>query len=650
MKIRYLFLIGLMTIVLAGFVQTTRAQGGNRVRFWIKCPANQEATIHIYTDPYPWPEIYFELPSREGPMNPEAVQPKTIDPHGNKGIDSLDYRFTARFSDGHSETHYLYYRYPNGCSPSSPAPQPTAIPPTAPPPPPQVSFFVNPNSITEGECATVTWNVIYATSVRFDGQQVGANDTRSVCPNSTTNYSLNWNSSYGQDSRTVTLTVFPRPTSIPPAQISFDASPKTIYGGECVTVSWTTRFVSAVYYNGALAPENGTRTECPTSTTTYLLQVQAPSGNQNKSVMITVLERPTDVSPPTSTETPTATFTTIPLPSETPTPTATVSPTPDVIVGTTPASSTPAPVTPFATSTPPPRVTGGGNSDGLFLALGILAFVLIAAVVLVFVLRSQAQQTQSGQVQVMGSYNIIRPIGSGGQGSLFLAQHRALGKVVVIKKSDGGDAAQFQQEANLLANLRHPNLPAVTDFFVEANGTRCLVMDYVEGQNLEKTIEQHGALAENVALSMLRPIFEAVKYLHANRVIHRDIKPANIIITPQASAVLVDFGIAKALATGQLTRTGARGYGTPGYAPPEQYSGGTTERSDVYALGATLYYMLIGRVPVESTMRAAGTPLIPPRQIIPTISPRTENAILLAMSLSAAQRYASVLFFEQALY
>ncbi|HZQ08046.1 MAG TPA: hypothetical protein VFD70_15795 [Anaerolineae bacterium] len=85
------------------------------------------------------------------------------------------------------------------------------------------------------------------------------------------------------------------------------------------------------------------------------------------------------------------------------------------------------------------------------------------------------------------------------------------------------------------------------------------------------------------------------------------------------------------------------------YAPPEQYGGGTTERSDIYALGATLYYVLTARVPVESPNRAAGMSLIPPRQLVPTLSARTETAILVATSLDAAQRNSSVSLMEQAL-
>lgn len=155
---------------------------------------------------------------------------------------------------------------------------------------------------------------------------------------------------------------------------------------------------------------------------------------------------------------------------------------------------------------------------------------------------------------------------------------------------------------------------------------------------------------ETATLAWLRPVFGAVKYLHATDIVHRDIKPANIIVTPQGRAILVDFGIAKSQAFGRLTAISARGMGTPGYAPPEQYVGGTTERSDIYALGATLYYVLAARVPIESPNRAAGVPISALRQINSAVSPRTESAIAIAMSLDAQQRFANVALMEQALY
>ncbi len=232
---------------------------------------------------------------------------------------------------------------------------------------------------------------------------------------------------------------------------------------------------------------------------------------------------------------------------------------------------------------------------------------------------------------------------------MYLARHLGLGgKLVAVKENIGGDPRQFQTEAVMLANLNHPNLPRVLDHFLESSGGQYLVMDYIDGQDLDSIVRQHGALPESTALAWMRQVLDAVKYPHANHVIHRDIKPHNIIITPQGRAVLVDFGISKIFVSGQSTYTGARA-GSPGYAPPEQYIGGTTERSDIYSLGATLYYVLTAQIPPESPNRAIGVQMVAPRQINPTISLKTESVILTAMSLQVNQRFGSAGAMEQAL-
>ncbi len=256
-------------------------------------------------------------------------------------------------------------------------------------------------------------------------------------------------------------------------------------------------------------------------------------------------------------------------------------------------------------------------------------------------------------------YRILSSLKQGGMGEIYLAFDLQTNARVAIKESFSNDPtanAAFQQEAQILSTLTHANLPRVSNFFIDpstssGNGARYLVMDFVEGQNLQDIVQARGKLTPADALHYLRSIFAAVEYLHAQPypIIHRDINPRNIIITPQARAVLVDFGIAKVL-TGTKTTHGLTGYGTPGYAPPEQYSGGTDRRTDVYALGATLYFILTGQAPPESPMRAAGTFLAPPSQLNPQISMRVERAILTALNLTAAQRFATARDLEQALY
>ena len=217
-----------------------------------------------------------------------------------------------------------------------------------------------------------------------------------------------------------------------------------------------------------------------------------------------------------------------------------------------------------------------------------------------------------------------------------------------MKENLGGDPQLFYAEANILAALHHPNLPRVSDHFIEAPptaaqpGAQYLVMDYIAGQTLEEVVQARRMLTEQDALAWMFQVMDAVRYLHTNRIIHRDIKPQNIIITPDGRAVLVDFGIAKVMQPGRATVTGARGFGSPGYASPEQYTGGTDERSDVYSLGATMYFALTGVEPPSVPQRAGGVALVSIRQRNTSVSAKTESAIVKAMELRKDQRFQNI--------
>ena len=253
-------------------------------------------------------------------------------------------------------------------------------------------------------------------------------------------------------------------------------------------------------------------------------------------------------------------------------------------------------------------------------------------------------------IVLQNRYQIINRIGGGGMGDVYLAADLHLqNRKVVVKENNGGDPKLFYAEANILAGLHHPNLPRVIDHFIEANNAQYLVMDYIAGQNLEQLVQSRGKLTETEALAWMTQILDAVKYLHDNHIIHRDIKPQNIIITQNGRAVLVDFGIAKVIQPGHATKTGAHGIGSPGYAPLEQYTGGTDERTDVYSLGATLYFALTGIEPPPAPSRAYGKPLESVRAINPSLSVNTESAIVKAMALAGNQRFQNVADFEQAL-
>lgn len=244
-------------------------------------------------------------------------------------------------------------------------------------------------------------------------------------------------------------------------------------------------------------------------------------------------------------------------------------------------------------------------------------------------------------------YRIARLLSQGGFGSVYRAWDLNLGTSCAVKENletSAAAQAQFQREATILANLRHPNLPNVRDHFFIPNQGQYLVMDFVEGQDLQEKLDQlQGPVPESQVLPWMDQILDALEYLHSqpSPVIHRDIKPGNIRITPQGKAMLVDFGIAKVYDPAYRTTLGARAV-TPGYSPFEQYGQRPTDaRTDLYALGATMYTLLTGQIPPESIDRVAGAALPPPRSLNPAISSGTEQAIIKVMEIMPDQRYAS---------
>jgi Tol biopolymer transport system component len=253
-------------------------------------------------------------------------------------------------------------------------------------------------------------------------------------------------------------------------------------------------------------------------------------------------------------------------------------------------------------------------------------------------------------------YRIESPLGSGGMGAVYLGHDNNLDVKVAVKENffvSEESARQFEREARLLATLRHPSLPRVTDHFVIRGQGQYLVMDYVEGDDARRVLEQaQGPLEEAQVLPWARQVLEAVAYLHSRTppVIHRDIKPGNIKITPGGRAVLVDFGLAKEYNPTQSTTVGAKAF-TPGFAPPEQYGQGRTDvRTDVYALGATFYNLLTGKVPADGLRRAMEKEqLIPVRELNPRVSPQVAEAIERSVAVKPDNRFQDVEAFSRAM-
>jgi eukaryotic-like serine/threonine-protein kinase len=275
---------------------------------------------------------------------------------------------------------------------------------------------------------------------------------------------------------------------------------------------------------------------------------------------------------------------------------------------------------------------------------------------------------ESGDV-LRGRYQISRIIGQGGMGSIYLADDLRLeGRQCALKEVEHDRSLpsdllqeareQFLREATVLARLDQPNLPKVSDFFSIGNRDY-LIMDFVPGKDLRELMltarQENTFLPEDDVINWTNQLADAITYLHDQdpAILHRDIKPSNLKLTPSGLLKLVDFGLVKVLAPGEVTITILQGQGTALYTPLEQYGGDsahTDVRTDIYAFGATLYHLLTSTPPAVARERFLNPEsLTPPRQINPNISLRTEKAILWAMNLHPDERPENVEQFRQGL-
>jgi eukaryotic-like serine/threonine-protein kinase len=267
-------------------------------------------------------------------------------------------------------------------------------------------------------------------------------------------------------------------------------------------------------------------------------------------------------------------------------------------------------------------------------------------------------------------YQVKNIIGQGGMGSIYLAEDLRLeGRLCAVKEVEYDRAlpeemltearSQFQREATVLARLDHPNLPKVSDFFSILERDY-LVMDFVPGKDLRQlTMEarQQGTfISENNVLDWASQLASALKYLHSQEhpILHRDIKPSNLKLTPNGLIKLVDFGLVKLLAPGEITITVLQGQGTALYTPLEQYGGDsshTDARSDIYAFAGTLYHLLTNEPPLnvrDRFLNPGNLTLI--REINPSVSVRTERAVHWALQLHPEDRPKDIDAFMNALF
>ena len=276
---------------------------------------------------------------------------------------------------------------------------------------------------------------------------------------------------------------------------------------------------------------------------------------------------------------------------------------------------------------------------------------------------------QAGSV-LHDRYQINKLLGQGGMGCIYQADDLRLeGRLCAVKEVEYDRALpqemldevreQFEREATVLARLDHPNLPKVSDFF-SIEDRDYLVMDFVPGKDLRQMMleakQQGKFLKEADVLDWANQIAGALKFLHTQNppILHRDIKPSNIKLTPNGLIKLVDFGLVKMLAPGEITITILQGQGTALYTPLEQYGGDsrhTDPRSDIYTLAGTLYHLLTNVPPVNVRDRFLNPESLPRiRSINPEVSVRTERAILWALQLHPEDRPKDINAFVKALF
>jgi serine/threonine-protein kinase len=263
---------------------------------------------------------------------------------------------------------------------------------------------------------------------------------------------------------------------------------------------------------------------------------------------------------------------------------------------------------------------------------------------------------EAGQT-VNGKYEILESLGQGGMNDTYKARDRGTGRVVVLKIPFGsliGDPATFsryQRELEIGKRLHHPNIQELLDEGrLDGGIAPYLVLEYVDGTLLREYLHEHAPLPVDEALHIALQLANALEYCHQHGVVHRDLKPENVLIEPDGTVKLVDFGIALLRGARRLTfRRLTSGFGTPDYMAPEQVQGDRGDaRTDIYAVGVILYEMLTGEVPyqgdsplsVMSQRVTTDAPLL--RTKARDVPPQLEAVVWRALRRDPSDRYASM--------
>jgi len=251
----------------------------------------------------------------------------------------------------------------------------------------------------------------------------------------------------------------------------------------------------------------------------------------------------------------------------------------------------------------------------------------------------------------LGEYEIIEHIGHGAVADVYKAFQPKLNRNVAIKvlspvfAEEAGFRERFIREAHAVAKLDHPNILPVYDFDQQDNLVY-IVMQYVDTGSLDDLMGQ--PLPLGFVLEILAQVGSALSYAHSQGIVHRDIKPSNILLGPENWILLTDFGLVKIMATPSHLTPSGMSLGTPAYMAPEQVTGESVDaRADIYALGATLYQMVTGRVPFEGesgmgvAFKHVSEPLIPPKALNPNLPPAVNQVITKALAKDRDLRYQS---------
>lgn len=256
----------------------------------------------------------------------------------------------------------------------------------------------------------------------------------------------------------------------------------------------------------------------------------------------------------------------------------------------------------------------------------------------------------------VGKYQILRTLGRGGMGTTYLVWNQTRdakgAPLLLVLKEMNADMAQiakarelFEREARILKSLNHPGIPKYYDFFVE-NAQKYLVMELIHGQNLEQLIYNKGALTRPRAIELMIQVCQILDYLHSLNppLIHRDVKPANLMMRfLDGRLMLLDFGAVKEVGTSLDTRIGVEGY-----TAPEQYRGKPCPQSDLYAIGATLIFLLSGKAPMQY-YRYQGTRYEFDVDSVPNITPELKEIITKACEPNVKDRYQTALELSETL-